>query len=58
MPDDIAFSDFTTGEKVRLAGLVARMARRGAAGPGVDIRDLQARVQRIEKQARSRKQSK
>ncbi|MEV4863087.1 DUF6257 family protein [Streptomyces ossamyceticus] len=55
MADDIKFSDFTTGEKLRVAGLVARMAKRGAAGEGVDLSDLQARVERIENQARSRK---
>ncbi|NUS74910.1 MAG: hypothetical protein HOV70_01750 [Streptomyces sp.] len=55
MADDIRFSDFTTGEKLRVAGLVARMAKRGAAGDGVDISDLQARVERIENAARRRK---
>ncbi|MDW8807741.1 DUF6257 family protein [Streptomyces scabiei] len=55
MADDLKFSDFTTGEKVRVAALVARMAKRGAAGDGVDISDLQRRVERIEKQALKRK---
>ena len=58
MADDIAFSDFTTGEKVRVAALVARMAKRGAAGPNVDLADLKARVARIEKQALRRKNPK
>ncbi|MDX3708772.1 DUF6257 family protein [Streptomyces europaeiscabiei] len=55
MADDLRFSDFTGGEKVRIAVLTARMAKRGAAGDGVDISDLQARVERIEKQALKRK---
>lgn len=58
MADDIAFSDFTTGEKVRVAALVARMAKRGAAGPNVDLADLKARIARIERQAAIRKQKK
>lgn len=58
MRDDFKFSDFTAGEKVRVAALVARMAKRGAAGTGVDISDLQARVERIENAARRRKQKK
>lgn len=56
MADDIAFSDFTTGEKVRVAALVARMAKRGAAGPNVDTSDLKRRIERIERQALRRKQ--
>jgi hypothetical protein len=55
MADDLKFSDFTTGEKLRLAGLIARMGKRGAAGDGVDLSDLQARVERIENGARRRK---
>jgi hypothetical protein len=58
MADDLRFSDFTGGEKVRIAVLTARMAKRGAAGDGVDISDLQARVERIEKQALKRKNKK
>jgi hypothetical protein len=58
MADDLKFSDFTTGEKVRVATLVARMAKRGAAGDGVDLSDLQARVERIERQALRRKNGK
>lgn len=57
MPD-IRFSDFTTGEKVRVAALVARMAKRSAAGDGVDLSDLKARVARIERQAARRKNQK
>jgi len=55
MADDIQFSDFTGGERVRIAVLVARMAKRGAAGDGVDISDLQRRVIKIENQALRRK---
>lgn len=55
---DIAFSDFTASEKVRVAALVVRMAKRSAGGDGVDLSDLQARVQRIERQAASRKRKK
>ncbi|MDX3582987.1 DUF6257 family protein [Streptomyces europaeiscabiei] len=55
MADDLRFSDFTTGEKLRVIGLTARMAKRGAAGHGVDISDLKARVERIERDALKRK---
>lgn len=55
MADGPKFSDFTTGEKVRIAGLVVRMAKRGAGGDGVDISDLQRRIERIENQALRRK---
>lgn len=55
MADDLRFSDFTGGERVRIAVLVARMAKRGAGGDGVDISDLKARVERIERQAARRK---
>ncbi|WP_406255445.1 DUF6257 family protein [Streptomyces chartreusis] len=57
MADDIKFSDFTTGEKARIALLTARMAKRGMAGMDVDISDLQRRVERIEKQAARRKKN-
>ncbi|MEV7983347.1 DUF6257 family protein [Streptomyces sp. NPDC086519] len=56
--DDLSFSDFTVGERMRIAGLTARMAKRGVAGPDVDLSDLQARVERIENQARRRKTKK
>lgn len=54
---DIRFSDFTTTEKLQVIALTARMARRGLAddGSGRIIRDLQQRVERIEKQAARRK---
>jgi hypothetical protein len=55
MADDVKFSDFTTGEKLRVAALTARMAKRGLAGDGVDIRDLKRKVERIERQAARRK---
>ncbi|MFH8805493.1 DUF6257 family protein [Streptomyces sp. NPDC017936] len=54
--DDLTFSDFTTAEKARVAALTARMAKRGLAGDSVDISDLQRRIERIEDQARRRKQ--
>ncbi|MGW1669028.1 DUF6257 family protein [Streptomyces sp. NPDC002324] len=55
MADGPKFSDFTTSEKLRVAALTARMAKRGLAGDGVDISDLQRKVERIERQAASRK---
>ncbi|WP_151478889.1 DUF6257 family protein [Streptomyces albicerus] len=61
MADDLKFSDFTTGEKVRIAGLVARMGKRGLADDGtgnVDLSDLQRRVERIERAALRRKHKK
>lgn len=58
MADDLQFSDFTAGEKVRVAALVARMAKRGAAGPDVDLSDLKRRIERIENQALRRKHGK
>ncbi|MEU0587241.1 DUF6257 family protein [Streptomyces sp. NPDC006132] len=56
MADDLQLSDFTTGEKARLALLTARMAKRGLAGMDVDISDLKRKAERIEEQARRRKQ--
>ena len=59
--DDLKFSDFTTGEKLRLAGLTARAAKRGLADDGtgnVDTSDLKRRIERIEKQALRRKNKK
>lgn len=58
MADDLSFSDFTGGEKLRLVALHARMAKRGIAGPTVDLSDLQRKVRRIEKQAAKRKNGK
>ena len=58
MADDLSFSDFTGGEKARLVVLHARMAKRSAAGPTVDLSDLQRRVERIEKTAERRKNKK
>jgi hypothetical protein len=58
MADDLSFSDFTLGEKARIAGLIARMGKRGLAGDTVDLSDLQARVKRIEKTAERRKNKK
>lgn len=59
--NDLDLSDFTTSEKVRMAGLIARMAKRGLADDGtgrVDLSDLQRRYERIENQARKRKNGK
>ncbi|MDQ1037252.1 hypothetical protein QFZ75_003668 [Streptomyces sp. V3I8] len=57
---DVQFSDFTAGEKVRMAGLVALMAKRGLAddGTGRVLDDVKKRMARIEKQAARRKNSK
>ncbi|MFD9111612.1 DUF6257 family protein [Streptomyces bottropensis] len=55
MADDLRFRDFTTGEKLRVAALTARAAKRGLAGDGVDISDLTRRIERIEQQAARRK---
>lgn len=57
MADGPKFSDFTTGEKLRVIALTARMAKRGLAddGSGRIIRDLQQRVEAIENQALKRK---
>ncbi|MDX3017346.1 DUF6257 family protein [Streptomyces acidiscabies] len=55
MNDDLNFSDFTTGEKLRIAALTTRMAKRGLAGDSVDLSDLQRRIERIEKTAARRK---
>lgn len=57
MADDLQFSDFTTGEKVRVTALLARMAKRGAAGTDVDLSDLKRRVERIEAAALRRKKT-
>ncbi len=57
-PTDVRFRDLTAGEKLRMAGLVARMAKRGLADDGtekVDLSDLKKRMARIEKQAERRK---
>jgi hypothetical protein len=59
MANDLKFSDFTTGEKVRIAALTARIAKRGLADDGsdrVDTSDLKRRIERIEDTARRRKQ--
>lgn len=59
--DGLNMSDFTAGEKVRLAGLIARMAKRGLADDGsgnVDLSDLKRKFERIENQARKRKNGK
>lgn len=61
MSDGPKFSDFTTGEKVRIAALHARMAKRGIADNGtgnVYTDDLKRRIKRIEEAARRRKNKK
>ena len=58
MAENITSSDLTFGEKARIASLVARMAKRGMAGPNVDISDLKRKIQRIERQAARRKNGK
>lgn len=58
MADDLTAADLTFGEKARIGVLIARMAKRGAAGDGVDISDLQRRVERIERGALRRKNKK
>lgn len=55
MAEDLTPADLTFGEKARIVGLVARMAKRGMAGMDVDISDLQRKVERIENAARRRK---
>ncbi|MFG3266862.1 DUF6257 family protein [Streptomyces bobili] len=55
MADDLTAADLTLGEKARIGVLIARAAKRGAAGPNVDISDLTRRIERIEKQALRRK---
>lgn len=55
MADGPKFSDFTTGEKLRVAVLTARMAKRGLAGDSVDTSDLKRKVERIEQRAARRK---
>ncbi|MGA4958588.1 DUF6257 family protein [Streptomyces lavendulocolor] len=44
----------TTAEKAQVTYLVARMCKRGLAGPDVDQRDLQRKVDRIIDGARKR----
>ncbi|MFR0358622.1 DUF6257 family protein [Streptomyces sediminimaris] len=57
MADDLHFRDFTGGEKAQLVLLHARMAKRGMAGPDVDLSDLQNKVRRIEQRAERRKKN-
>ncbi|MFJ4623048.1 DUF6257 family protein [Streptomyces sp. NPDC088812] len=61
MADDLTFADFTTVEKVRIAALTARIAKRGLADDGtdrIDTSDLKQRIERIEDTARRRKRKK
>lgn len=56
--NDLAFSDFTIGERARIAALTIRAAKRGLAGPNVCIDDLTRRIEAIERQALRRKNRK
>lgn len=53
MADDLSFSDFTRGEKVRIVALTARMAT-----PRANLTELRRKVERIEKAAERRKNGK
>lgn len=53
MADDIKFSDFTPGEKVRVAALTARMAT-----PRANLTRLRRQVNAIEQGALRRKNGK
>lgn len=53
MADDLNFSDFTRGEKLRIAALTARMAT-----PRANLTKLRRDVERIEDQALRRKNGK
>lgn len=55
MADGPRFRDLTALEKARITVLLARAAKRGAAGPDTDITDLQRRIERIERDALRRK---
>lgn len=61
MADDLHFSDFTMGERARIAALTLRAAKRGLADDGtgrIDISDLTRRIEAIERQALRRKSKK
>ncbi|WP_167364448.1 DUF6257 family protein [Streptomyces regalis] len=49
---DLKFSDFSTSERIRIAGLVARMGT-----PRADIGKLRRKVERIENEALRRKKN-
>jgi hypothetical protein len=53
MADDIE-PEYTTGEKLRIAALIARGAKRSLAGEGVYLADLDRRIERIKDGARKR----
>lgn len=57
--DDIKFSDLTTGEKIRMGLIVARMIKRSPAddGSGRVLEDLKQKAARIEARAIRRKQA-
>jgi len=53
MADDTT-PEYTTGEKIRLAALIARGAKRSLAGEGVYLADLDRRIDAIKDGARKR----
>jgi hypothetical protein len=50
----VAEPQYTATEKARIALLVARMCKRGIAGPDVHQADLERRIDRIKEQAQKR----
>jgi hypothetical protein len=50
----VAEPQYTAAEKARIALLVARMCKRGIAGPNVHQADLERRIDRIRNQAQKR----
>lgn len=58
--DDVKFSEFTTGEKIHMVSIIARMGYRSMAddGSGRILDDLKAKAARIEKKAQRRKDGK
>ncbi|MCX5338110.1 DUF6257 family protein [Streptomyces sp. NBC_00140] len=58
--DDVKFSEFTTGEKIHMVSIIARMAKRSLAddGSGRILEDLKAKAARIEAKAQRRKDRK
>jgi hypothetical protein len=53
MADDTT-PEYTAGEKLRLAALIARGAKRSLAGENVYLADLDRRIERIKDGARKR----
>jgi hypothetical protein len=46
--------EYTTAEKWRRAGLIVRGCKRSLAGEGVDLSDIDRKLDRIDEQARKR----